>query len=244
MDIYENIIIGNFLFNLGAEMGKRAVEIDGVPIAVNLLQQTPLDKSVGDVLIQGACVMRLLEFKRSKNDDSKEKTKRLLLERTLSNQSFCDLIPLSRQVHWFIQSNVKSHSAGAIDRIVPYLDFEDMSASSIDLEPFIADMVSDAISLNSDCSEIYTRYLNTIALSQGSTKGGSGGLVVAISATGKVSYAVIEDFRELGYELSMFHQLCLNRQNKLQYTELMSKEHEHQRTYEKKLERGIDGPSR
>lgn len=43
MDIYENIIIGNFLYSFGAAMGARS-HVKELPLSVNLLQQTPLDR--------------------------------------------------------------------------------------------------------------------------------------------------------------------------------------------------------
>jgi|GEM_PF-3203239 len=66
MDIYENIIIGNFLYSFGVAMGGRS-DAKELPLLVNLLQQTPLDQGAGDVLVRGARVMRLLEFKRLAN---------------------------------------------------------------------------------------------------------------------------------------------------------------------------------
>lgn len=46
---YENVIIGNFIYGLGLVMGKNPRQIDS---CVNLLQQTPLDKVLGDVMLQ------------------------------------------------------------------------------------------------------------------------------------------------------------------------------------------------
>jgi len=83
MDVYENIVIGNFLFGLGVAMGRRS-EAEGLPLSANLLQQTPLDKGCGDVLVQGARAMRILEFKRASNDDFKEKAKLIHLSRALN----------------------------------------------------------------------------------------------------------------------------------------------------------------
>src|SRR5262245_44285930 len=49
MKIYENVVIGNFLFALGyALRDKGRVERLG---AVNLLQQTPADRFLGDLLL-------------------------------------------------------------------------------------------------------------------------------------------------------------------------------------------------
>ncbi|MDR6935700.1 hypothetical protein [Luteibacter sp. 3190] len=75
MDLYENTLIGTFLYGLGIEMGTRlggAAVVSGV----DLLQQTPLDQSLGDVLIKAPRHFRLFEFKRATNRDPKEAEKR------------------------------------------------------------------------------------------------------------------------------------------------------------------------
>lgn len=41
------------------------------PICVNLLQQSPMDPPLGDVLIENAGVTRLIAFKREQNDSMK-----------------------------------------------------------------------------------------------------------------------------------------------------------------------------
>jgi hypothetical protein len=74
MDLYENTLIGTFLYGLGMEVGARAGE-RGVASGVDLLQQTPLDQSLADLMIQSASAIRLVEFKRAKNNDPKEKQK-------------------------------------------------------------------------------------------------------------------------------------------------------------------------
>ena len=43
-DIYENIVIGNFLVGFGIGVGLLHSSAPIEPLAVNLLQQTPMDK--------------------------------------------------------------------------------------------------------------------------------------------------------------------------------------------------------
>lgn len=69
---FENIIIGNFLFGLGLVMGNKPRQVDA---CVNLLQQTPLDKVLGDVMLQFPGSWRLIEFKRRGANLKKEKVK-------------------------------------------------------------------------------------------------------------------------------------------------------------------------
>ena len=71
-DVLENTVIGTFIFSLGQAVGLLSCE----PIGVELLQQTPLDTSLGDVLIAKATFVRLIEFKRELNKSPKEHAKR------------------------------------------------------------------------------------------------------------------------------------------------------------------------
>ncbi|CAH9068454.1 hypothetical protein PSECIP111951_04154 [Pseudoalteromonas holothuriae] len=62
MKLYENVVIGNFLYTLGYSIsakskGKRMLSV------VNLLQQTPEDERLADALLQFQGVVKLIEFK-------------------------------------------------------------------------------------------------------------------------------------------------------------------------------------
>lgn len=208
MDIYENIVIGNFLFGLGANMGRHS-KMENLPFSVNLLQQTPFDKSIGDVLLQGARVLRIIEFKRAKNDDAKEASKLLHLRRTLSLPENRDLVGISRKVHWFIKSRGGDNRLDI--QIVPYLDFMLPQQAETDLQRFIEEIIEAAHS-SLDHAEHYARYLKVVAYSQGSISGSSGGLIVCINEEGKVSYVVVDDLRDLRLTLSKLHEFYLQRQ--------------------------------
>ncbi|MGO4382126.1 hypothetical protein AB4Z19_27980 [Pseudoduganella sp. RAF19] len=223
MDIYENIVIGNFLFSLGVAMGRRQ-DAEGLPISANLLQQTPLDQGCGDVLIRGSRAMRILEFKRAKNDNSKEKAKLLHLTRALSATGNEDLNSISRSVHWYISSMMRDGELNL--RIVPYLDFQESQGDGRKFQVFIDDLVSEATKSGSDNSNLYNRYLQLVAMCQGSAKGSSGGVIVSVTNEGKVNYFVVEDLRELGFELSQLHTKFLQRQAQ-QQREIMP---QHERT--------------
>ena len=63
IEIYENIFIGNFIYILGVQIGM-ALSHDKIPLpaCVNLLQQTPADKYLGDMLASFPGVSFLIEF--------------------------------------------------------------------------------------------------------------------------------------------------------------------------------------
>ena len=74
LNLYENVVIGNFLYGLGFAV--RAKSNGGiVPSIVNLLQQTPANKQLTDVLLEFPGVVRLIEFKQRSNRANKEKTR-------------------------------------------------------------------------------------------------------------------------------------------------------------------------
>lgn len=66
MKLYENVVIGNFLYGLGVSIGGR-LKSGYLPGAVSLLQQTPEDKALGDVLLDFPGTLRLIEFKAQAN---------------------------------------------------------------------------------------------------------------------------------------------------------------------------------
>src|SRR5437879_6471440 len=114
MDIYENIVIGNFLFGLGTAMGLRHGvdrQIGGIDSHfVSLFQQTPLDKSFGDVLLgsKNSRIIRLIEFKRAANDSCKEQSKLTALLRALTTPSNNRLQLISRKIHWYVESEFQT----------------------------------------------------------------------------------------------------------------------------------------
>lgn len=69
LDVYENVVIGQFLFGLGVKMGSRNSDAT----SVSLFQQTPSDASVGDVLVKNPGVVRVIEFKRQRADATSKK---------------------------------------------------------------------------------------------------------------------------------------------------------------------------
>lgn len=233
MDIYENIIIGNFLFGLGVAVGAKSQVTKSPPISVNLLQQTPLDKQAGDVLLRGACSMRLLEFKRLQNDYGKEISKLRHLEAALSNQSMADLISTSRKVHWFVESNNLKSKFEV--NIRPYLDLENPKIEGPSLNKFIAEFVDEGFSAHVSDEKNFSRYLTLLSLCQGTPNGASGGLIVVVDAEGIFHYAVVEDLRELGLELRRYHDRYLHR--------LFEQEVSHKRQIElERIQQGLDEP--
>lgn len=74
--VYENVFIGNFIFELGIKLGKESLKDNKtVKGGMNLFQQTPMDKICGDCIGNLNGKFFMLEFKREENKSDKEKKK-------------------------------------------------------------------------------------------------------------------------------------------------------------------------
>lgn len=194
MDPYENIVIGNFLYSLGLTIGQ--LSADNVrPMCVNLLQQSPMDRPLGDLLVENAGVTRLIEFKREQNESLKEEAKRLKLSRALVDNSYMQAI--SRDIHWYIETSEKV--ASLVSRVVPYLDFADDKAAATTLETFTESVGLDAVQreIDEETHSAYKQYLKLVAYSHGGLQGASGGLVVSYSKDDGIRYVLLTDVRDL-----------------------------------------------
>jgi hypothetical protein len=209
MDIYENIVIGNFLFGLGTAMGLRH-RTDG-PIAkthshfASLLQQTPLDKSFGDVLLgsKNSRIIRLIEFKRAANDSRKEQSKLAALLQALTTPGNSRLQLISRKIHWYVESEFQTRLK---IRIAPYMDLQylDFGAKFTNLQKFV-EAIADAASNSSIGKEEmrdYLEYLDLVCKCQESDDylsdtASSGALCLQITAGGQLRYVAVANFRDL-----------------------------------------------
>jgi hypothetical protein len=124
LKLYENVVIGGYLFDLGVRMAKLRPDLPLV--SVNLLQQTPSDRLLGDVLFANAAVFRLIEFKRAGELTRKERKKLAILQKGVINNNLeMDLTDLSREVHWYIEiDEPRVLGEPVISRACPYLDFD------------------------------------------------------------------------------------------------------------------------
>lgn len=206
MDIYENVIIGNFLFSLGIAIGLRTSGTESPPISINLLQQTPLDRTMGDCLINGGTVMRLLEFKRTKNKSTKEICKYRIIKNGLNDAKDPRLKEISLKTHWYIEHEMLNNELRTDIR--PYLELEITNKKGPTFSEFIDQIVKEAFSNRPVNDSNFARYLELIARLQGKKtdgSGGSGGLIISIDKDHRVNYAVVEDLRELSLNMRDYH---------------------------------------
>jgi hypothetical protein len=199
MKLYENVIIGNFLYTLGLNIGINK-ELPKYS-SINLLQQTPSDKALGDVLLEFPGVVRLIEFKNKKSDKEKEKTRLKLLEIALKDQ--VKMIEISKQIHWYIETEPNKYSC--FNRIVPYLDaFNNEVYGEYTLEVYIENMVKEINEpLDTSKHQDIKNYLKLIQMTQGSSNIGTGGLIINITEKG-IKYIQITDLLDLRLNLKEF----------------------------------------
>lgn len=224
MKLYENVVIGNFLFGLGCAMGGR-LRSGHLPAAVNLLQQTPKDKLLGDVLLSFPGTLRLIEFKAKGASLKKERTKHRKLSAAV--EALPGMSDISRKVHWYIET-APSEVLGIEAFFGPYLDALAATSASrprsaLDFKRFIETTVDEVFAhRDEEVPEQVQAYLTLLRWCQGGDKTGAGALIVMVGAGGGLNYVELKDMTELRMEhrqwLAYRHELelALERERTLQ----------------------------
>ena len=197
MDVYENILIGNFLYGLGLKMGVRAAAGYSDPVCVNLLQQTPLDQPLGDVLFANPRILRVFEFKRQANSSDKEREKRGFLEDALVGQGLEHLLRVSREIHWYVESDYQA--VGGFTQVLPYLNFLSREGPIWELPDYIERLAEEAVNAPDDpakavVSKEYVKFLSWLATSK---PGGSGSLILSVTGAGGLQFMHFDDLTDL-----------------------------------------------
>lgn len=193
MDIYENVIIGNFLFGLGLKVGWNSGGQALDPLCINLLQQTPCDESLADLMLASSRICLLVEFKRMRTDDSVgERAKRNRIEQVVSRSG---MVAFSERVHWYIETDFTAQHS--VNRVVEYLNFNTPRLGKSFLE-FIDEVADRAASQaeDGDDRQQFKHYLQLVAKACGGETGSSGGLLVSVTASGQLKYIVLHDMRK------------------------------------------------
>lgn len=195
MKIYENVIIGNFLYILGLYDGARMGSSALAHRAVSLLQQTPLDKSIADVLVQSPASIYIIEFKRKGASERKEDTKKKNLKAALSNLP--ELEQLSKKIHWYVKSDLVDSDLQL--EVKPYLGTE-KEPDLTSLENLVKKIIDKPLTAyNIGACE---KYLTTLRLAskiaEKGGKGASSGTVVLLAAGDDgFRHAVLNDLTDI-----------------------------------------------
>lgn len=201
MKVYENVIIGNFLYGLGISIGN-LTKGDSFVSVVNLLQQTPDDVPLSDLLYSSPGILMIIEFKLTKNIDGKkkEREKQQKLEKHLIEVQ-PELIPVSREVHWYIEADASS--SYLVTEITPYIDAFKSKNNPKDMAEFLKRTAALAVKGGSvSTMEQMNQYIATLAMvhrRKGSGSGGvrSGGIFAKITPDGSIAYMQTESIYEL-----------------------------------------------
>lgn len=192
MKLYENIVIGNFLFALGFAI-RASHSSRTVCSAVNLLQQTPVDTLLGDLLLEFPGVVRLIEFKAEGNYSGKERARHKLLSSAMDATSYGRV---SRAIHWYIETS--SSEKSLVARVVPYLDAFPKAPKGQHLEDFIASLAQEVVNPQLTFkSEELRAYLKWVCNTLGNGIVGTGGLLLAAESDGTIHYVPMADLLEL-----------------------------------------------
>ncbi|MCG7539038.1 hypothetical protein [Pseudoalteromonas sp. OF7H-1] len=233
MKLYENVVIGNFLYTLGFSIGSKSQGNQTLSV-VNLLQQTPEDKRLADALLQFQGTVKLIEFKNRAGSLKKEKDKHARLVKILTNNA--EFTHVSREIHWYIETN--PYKKKCVNKIVPYLDAFDEVASVHTLESMVDEISNEAFLEHPKVSlDECQAYLKLIASHQGGKKSGSsettGGLLVALNGT-EVTYLQYTDILDLRLTAKQFSEKVKTQEQSLMklYQE-QEKKHELERTIER-----------
>jgi hypothetical protein len=188
-----------------------------------LLQQTPADQVLADVLLAFPGAVRLIEFKRLENTDNKEKDKHLLLTSAIRKDDE-NTIKLSKSIHWFIETTSKEQTF--VSRIVPYLEAYPRKNCQHSFEGFIETTADDAVYgkvMFSD--EELSCYLALVGHCQVSATPNEkpntiqpGGVLLRIDSRGNLRFGELTDMRQL---------LLMHREYVREYKEL---EHQQEQT--------------
>lgn len=187
---YENTLIGFFLYSLGYYTAENNYYISR--FSPNLLQQTPADKELGDLLINSTSQYLLIEFKRSVSELYTELSKkRSVIECMIEKE----LHELSSDCHYL------SYGSTVEDRIelvfMHYLDVSRIDPKIYNYELFFDYLLESDIGVDKDT---FLHYLNELKDCSPHDPSGPGGIgnfaIIEISKNGELLVYDISKFGE------------------------------------------------
>lgn len=200
---YENILLGNFILTLGYLAGKRGIKLNQT--VLQLLQQTPDDKTVGDLFANLQGRNFIFEFKRNESQVKSEFTKpqRFELLAALKRPSAKLAAEVSYRCH-FMCFPIKSTTTTL--SFMPYASIQDAKSQdrqrSSELSPFCEKLLA----LDPGFGVSYKRfseYLDILARFTDDSGGGGGGAgaIMNISDSGEITIVEVDNLRVLARAL-------------------------------------------
>lgn len=202
---YENILLGNFILTLGYLAGRRGIALNQT--ALQLLQQTPDDRTVGDLFANLKGRNFIFEFKRNELQVKSEfgKPPRAKLLAALKHPGAEKTTELSYRCHFMC---FPVRAATTTLSFMPYASIRDNKSQdhqrSLDLSRFCESLLSSAPGLGVSY-ELFSKYLDVLAhfTDDAPPDGGGGGMgaVMNISDNGEIAVIEIDNLRVLARTL-------------------------------------------
>ena len=237
--VYENVLIGHFIYTLGVLAGKRAGFNSNVTDSINFFQQTPTDKIVGDLLASWSDRLFIIEFKRSASqlpDELKKWKRRELPKVFLADKTVSDISKKCHFIGYGIDSEIVIDDKKKTQQEFKFQSYYSLVMEKLEekksLNIFINEMLSDdQRGLRS--TEEFGRYLAVLhelcELSEPSSAASGGkslkpicGAVVSFSKKGEVVMIQYKSYFELANLLGMKIELAL------QIEQQVTKQHQFQ----------------
>jgi hypothetical protein len=210
MKLYENVVIGNFLFALGFHTHRVAPASGTLPVMINLLQQTPEDKNLGDVLLQLPGTVRLLEFKARSGRKRKERQRQAQLATALSGDNQ-HLEAVSARNPLVLESDIKpgsgSPSLAKACSLPTWTPSTRPGRTHVAGRHRLGDGRRRADPAAAIEPSLVGNYLSLVRLTVGNGETGAGGIVINCSANG-LAFAELTDVADLKLSHRAWIQKC------------------------------------
>lgn len=196
MNIYENIYIGSFIYQLGIEVGKRKLENMS---SINLFQQTPSDCKLSDLISSVGGRYLIIEFKRN-DADKKEDEKSKKLINALKNEENRHLIDISKSCHYIGIGTTKDKATIDFYKYLDYFTNKNKENKIDFINRFLTQHNNGKNTLNIGISNYndfieYIKFLQRIYKNKRKTS--TGGIIIHKDKNGKLFMLPTNNIEEL-----------------------------------------------
>ncbi|WP_019896680.1 hypothetical protein [Methylotenera mobilis] len=200
---YENVYIGNFIYTLGYLAGQRGINIANT--SMQLLQQTPADCSIGDLLTKWGGKNFIFEFKRSEKlvqQEFKKDHKNLLIN-TIKRGNQSKFLDISKKCH-FMAFPFEIAEKTTLN-FMCYIDIRNQAiqyhGQCLDMTAFCNDLLNSNAAIGVDSNE-FSEYLDYIAtFTDGDSSEGFTGVIVNVTNKGEINMFEIDNLRILSHTI-------------------------------------------
>ena len=204
MNIYENIYVGSFIYQLGIQVAKKELENMS---SVNLFQQTPSDCKLGDLIPSVNGTYLIIEFKRE-SADKKENEKVKILNFELTKEENEHFIEISKSCHYIGIGTIENEAKINFYKYLEYFTEENPSIRKDFIEQFIhpynknpsreMENLYKLLKIGTENYENFIEYLEFLQkIYKTDRKSSTGGIIIHKDETGKLSMLPTNNIEEL-----------------------------------------------